>query len=162
MGSSTTPYRAHTLPDSLKIRCGFRLHRRLSVNLIEFVPTLPPSGICVNSAKTPKSNVKTRYFSVLCTNVREQRTIGAKNITGITVFLGILIIEAITFSYYRQKYNFSAAPCLNKIQHNGKSWNNTLFLASFQHKKEIPDLKLYQVWYLFWQNYDKLIQCTAL
>ena len=86
----------------------------------------------------------------LCTNVCEQRTIGAKNITGITVFLGILIIEAITFSYYRQKYNFSAASHRSKIQYNEKSWNNTPFRASFQHKKEVPDSKLHQVRYLFW------------
>ena len=111
----------HTPPPTLwKNRCGFRLHRRLSVTLIEYVPTLPPSGICVNSAKTPKSNVKTRHFSALRTNVCEQRTIDAKNITGITVFLGILIIEAITFSYYRQKYNFSAASHRSKIQYNKK------------------------------------------
>ena len=54
-----------------------------------------------------------------------------------------------TASYHRQ------------IRYNEKSWNNPPFRASFQHKKEIPDLKLYQVWYLFWHNYYKLIQCTA-
>ena len=147
-------------PTLWKNRCGFRLHRRLSVTLIEYVPTLSPSGICVNSAKTPKSNVKTRFFSVHKCVWAENNW--CKNITGITVFLGILIIEAITFSYYRQKYHFSAASHRSKIQYNEKSWNNTPFWVSFQHKKEVPDSKVYQVRCLFWQSYYKLIQCTAL
>ena len=42
--------------------------------------------------------------------------------------------------------------CRPIIQYNEKSWNSTPFRASFQHKKEIPDLKLYQVWYLFWRR----------
>ena len=48
------------------------------------------------------------------------------------------------------KHSSGAAPCRHKIQYNEKSWNNTPFRAFFQHKKKIPDLKLYQVWYLLW------------
>ena len=59
------------------------------------------------------------------------------------------------------KNNPGAARYHYKTHNNEKSWNSTRFRVLFQHKKEIPDLKLYQVWYLFWQNYYKLIQCTA-
>ena len=49
-----------------------------------------------------------------------------------------------------------------RIQDNEKSWNNTQFGESFQHKKEVPDSKLYQVWYLFCGAYIKLIQFYSL
>ena len=56
-------------PTLWKIRCGFRLHRRLWELLIEFVHTLPLSIIRVNTVKTPKSNAELWIFSTLCTNV---------------------------------------------------------------------------------------------
>ena len=61
-------------PTLWKIRCRFRLHRCLWELIIEFVHTLPLSGIRVNSAKMPKSKAESQSFSALCTNVFYART----------------------------------------------------------------------------------------
>ena len=91
------------------------------------------------------------YLYIIMPSIQEANMPGIFHSRLVVLIIWTIAIHwTIAFPHSYPKYNSRAASCRHKIQYNEKSWNNTLFRASFQHKKEIPDLKLYQVWYLFW------------
>ena len=122
MGISATPYRASTIPDSLKIRCGFRLHQRLCELLIEFVHTLPQWSGSVNTVvkqKTPSLNAK---FSASCTNVRNQKTK--------TLYLVSIVRHCVIIPYHQQKNTFLVFGMRTKVL-DTRRWRCYYFFESF-------------------------------
>ena len=123
MGISATPYRASTIPDSLKIRCGFRLHQRLCELHIEFVHTLPRWSDSVNTVGTQNFLHKFLcYFYTTCTIVRIIKTK--------TLYLVSIVRHCVIIPYHQQKNTYLVFGMRTKVL-DTRRWRCYYFFESF-------------------------------